>query len=433
MRKLFLIFLLGFSLTFSGCSWFESKPIFKPIPDEILKTISGTLFPFSVSVSTNATHRLEKDGKLVGYIASDIVKLKKFENQEVDIEGVWRHEKMHQIFWVERIHVKVKEKIEEIKIQKPQYNRFKMKDFSFKYPIGWSHTITPDDKAHFINKEDPQRRVFLTFSVRAFSSEEKKIEPNILINDFSGTKTITIEKGNEKEDVKLFSQKGVWEYRFVSQVKMDDFERKKEISKLIMSFVEGEENVQKAILEDKKLLAKEEESKIEKVEVLEDAKNEEKPHPNPLLEGEGTKNDSKKVEKNLEEAKGEETENNPEEVTKYKLGEYEEKIDNRAYSYSNSYRKMSLRVPYGFWYRGLGAQYGSVYEMGIAKHPVHKYSDAEIFVKIFYVDKPFKEMKEGIIKDRVILTKMRDEKTAYEVSGPLKYRDEMWSIFNTLK
>ncbi len=439
MKKIFsLIIILTISFGLSGCELtnpFKEKKAFEPLTEEVLETISGKLFPFSVSVSTNASHRLEKNSKLVAYIASDVVNLKKFENQEVDVTGVWRHEKMRQIFWVESIHIKTPKKI--IKNTEPKYERLKMKDFSFVYPNSWEKTLSPDDKAYFVDKKDSFRKVFLTFSVEPFSPEASTEKPNMKINEFSGIKTVKIENGIEKESVKLFSQKGIWQYNFESRVKPDDFERKKEILRLLMSFVEGEENVRNAIIEEQKALAKKESEKIE-IPKKPEENSEEKNSENNL---------DKKSEENTSESKTEITKNSSslnqdsEEKNKseknsekdYQFAVYEEKIDNRAYTYNNSYKGVFMKIPYGFWFRSLGAQYGSEHEVGIAKKQVNKYSDAEIFVKVFVIDKPLKNQKELVVKNRVILTKNRNKKTVYEVSGPEKYRDEIWSIFNSLK
>ena len=91
MKKTFFFGLLASLLTLTACVLPEKEDPFERLPEENLETIEGKLYPFSVSVSTRATHRLERDNKLVGYLASDLVQLAEFEGQEVMLEGVWRN------------------------------------------------------------------------------------------------------------------------------------------------------------------------------------------------------------------------------------------------------------------------------------------------------------------------------------------------------
>ena len=62
MKKSILL-ALGLAVTvLTACVLPEKEDPFERLPEENLETIEGKLFPFSVSVSTRATHRLEQDG-----------------------------------------------------------------------------------------------------------------------------------------------------------------------------------------------------------------------------------------------------------------------------------------------------------------------------------------------------------------------------------
>ena len=154
MKKTFFFGLVAALLTLTACVLPEQEDPFERLPEEHLETIEGKLFPFSVSVSTRATHRLERDGKLVGYLASDLVQLAEFEGQDVLLEGVWRNEKMRQIFWVEGIKVAVLAVKNE---EETGPERFSTKKFTMLVPSNWEYSLAPNGVAYFLNKEDPYK------------------------------------------------------------------------------------------------------------------------------------------------------------------------------------------------------------------------------------------------------------------------------------
>ena len=71
---------------------------FSRLPEEEIETLEGEVFPFSVSVSTRATHRLESNNRLVALLASEIVRLEDFEGQEVEMDGVRKRKKCGRFF-----------------------------------------------------------------------------------------------------------------------------------------------------------------------------------------------------------------------------------------------------------------------------------------------------------------------------------------------
>jgi len=178
MKKNFIWILGVVVLTLTACVLPEKEDPFERLPEEKLETIEGKLFPFSVSVSTRATHRLEQSSKLVGYLASDLVQLAEFEGQEVALEGVWRNEKMRQIFWVEGIKVQTLEELAEDE-NAPQ--RLTTKRFTMLLPAHWEYSLAPNGVAYFLNKEDPARRVFLTFGVEDYSLTTLKLKKPCLM------------------------------------------------------------------------------------------------------------------------------------------------------------------------------------------------------------------------------------------------------------
>ena len=270
MKKTFFFGLLASLLTLTACVLPEKEDPFERLPEENLETIEGKLYPFSVSVSTRATHRLERDNKLVGYLASDLVQLAEFEGQEVMLEGVWRNEKMRQIFWVEGIRVASLMTDEEEEETGPQ--RFSTKKFTMLVPNTWEYSLAPNGVVYFLNKEDPARRVFLTFSVEDYSPESGIDNPNISMNGFTGmNESTTDENGKEREVITLYSNIDPKKYVFTATYFFDDFETKKSVFDLLQSFVEGEAAVQEVVIDEQKAKA---EAEAEKLAASEAAKAE---------------------------------------------------------------------------------------------------------------------------------------------------------------
>ena len=421
-------------LMLSACFLPEQNDPFERIPEEPLETIIGKLFPFSVSVATRATHRLEQDGKLVGYLASDIVQLKEFEGREIALDGVWRHEKMRQIFWAEAIRLKDLTIVPDPEeVLEPQW--FTTKTFIFQYPGNWEVTTSPDGTAYFLEKSDPARQVFLTFKVEEYSPEAERIKPNILLNGFSGTKeTSTETSGREREKTLFFSNLQNKKYTFSANYDIENFDRKKEVFDLINSFVEGVDAVERVLEEVQKNKAKAEAEKLLDLPVTQDSEIPEAVSEDSILEG-----------ASLETEKTEETvlevpiPSGPETITDFLdpativKGEFVNLVDDRAYPYQSEYYGFSLKTPFGYWYRNFGPGYGTITEIGFADNAIDTAKDVKFYLRLIASEVPPTELQESIVKDRFTLTTARNKRSVFEISGPLQYRDAMFSVLQSIK
>ncbi len=455
--KFFTAIIIGFGILLTACVFPEKEDPFVRLPEEELKTLDGEIFPFSVSVATSATHRLEKDGKLVSYLASDVVRLEDFEGQKVEVDGVARNEKMREIFWVEA--VRLKDKKEEVEEEKTE-ERFLTKKFTFIYPKNWEYSLSPDGTAYFLDKEDPGRRVFLTFSVSEIEKEDKKTDPNVLISNLAGTKEVsTDEFGRERQELTLFSNLYDQKYSFIFTNSYEEFEKKKAFFKLLNSFVEGEENVRNAKKEDMRAQAKKEAEKIEE-ETGETGNGEEGTGkfqiPNDKLQTgkENSSGESKKSEgveessavkketgdKETEsllskfwEEKAEEADvsDKTEEVTSNK--EFKNLIDARSFNYDSGYYKFSMKVPYGFWFRNFGPSEEALTRIGFATYEFSTPGGSEYWVQIKESENSTQKTVERMDGDTLIIEHPRDFKSYFEASGPTKFRDAMMSILSSIQ
>jgi len=406
MKKTFFFGLLASLLTLTACVLPEKEDPFERLPEENLETIEGKLYPFSVSVSTRATHRLERDNKLVGYLASDLVQLAEFEGQEVMLEGVWRNEKMRQIFWVEGIRVASLMTDEEEEETGPQ--RFSTKKFTMLVPNTWEYSLAPNGVVYFLNKEDPARRVFLTFSVEDYSPESGIDNPNISMNGFTGmNESTTDENGKEREVITLYSNIDPKKYVFTATYFFDDFETKKSVFDLLQSFVEGEAAVQEVVIDEQKAKA---EAEAEKLAASEAAKA-------------------------VPEAAEVSTPvTTPVEATPVVVNEadYTNLIDDRAYDFESNLG-FSLKVPYGNWFRSFGTYEGSLASIGVANAPVNVASDAQLWLKVLTKDNPTDGTTELITGNGITLIKKRNDNSVYELTGPVAQRDTLWSIADSIQ
>ena len=446
MKKTFIFGLLATLLTLTACVLPEPEDPFERLPEENLETIEGKLFPFSVSVSTRATHRLEQDGKLVGYLASDLVQLAEFEGQEVLLEGIWRNEKMRQIFWVEGIKVASLMTDEEV-VDEP--TRFTTKKFTMVVPSNWEYSLAPNGVAYFLNREDPARRVFLTFGVEDYSPEADDVEPNIEMGVFKGIKeTSTDENGKERETITLFSNNEPKRYVFTATYFFDDFETKKSVFDLLQSFVEGEAAVQEVVIAEQVAKAKAEAEKLALAEAEKRANEAASAAENEDEEEEETSAvdrarglfggllSGREAPEELTETEADTTGAEPLPVepipTVVENSDYTNLIDDRAYDYESSLG-FSLKVPFGNWYRSFGAIDGALATVGVAKNPVNLTSDVQMWVKVLPKDQPAEDTTELITGAGVTLIKKRDNDSVYEITGPVAERDTLWSIADSIQ
>lgn len=442
MKKRFLLALTVVLLALTACVLPEKEDPFERLPEESLEVIEGRLFPFSVSVSTRATHRLERDQKLVGYVASDLVQLAEFEGQEVELEGVWRNEKMRQIFWVEAIKV---QDLETAEAEEAGPQRFTTKKFTMLLPPTWEYSLAPNGVAYFLNKEDPARRVFLTFAVEDYSVEAERIDTNIAMNGLRGIKEATTdENGKEREVITLFSALEPKKYVFTATYFFDDFETKKSVFDVLQSFVEGEEAVQEVVIAEQKAKAEAEAAKLAEAKADEDAAaaleeasdetaiEKAKDLIGELLEGEEKTPPAEVVEAETEGAPTE-PEGAVEPGPNFEPGaDYTNLIDARAYGYESQSLGFSLKVPYAFWFRNFGALQGTRISIGVADNPVNTTADVKLWVKVLAKDRPAEGTTELITSNGITLIKKRDDQSVFELTGPAAYRDALWSIADSI-
>ena len=435
-RTLLPACLVLFSFILNGCSVFTKEDPFARAPEKELQTLSGEVFPFSVSISTSATHRLEKDKKLVAYLFSDVVELAEFEGMKVEVDGFYSQEKMREIFSVEAIRLQGLDLEKEEKTDE----RFLTKKFTFLYPKHWEVSISPDGTAYFLDKNDPARRVFLTFSVEDITKKDKSSEPNILIANFTGIKKIeTDEFDRERQEVMLFSNISNQKYVFSLTSHFEEFEKKKAFFKLLNSFVEGEESVQVAQKEEKKELAKQEARKIKKEDLDDVSRSAVEVEPEQGQAAETVKQDESAIDilKNMFE-EDVPTESAIEKVVQMGTlpslpNPFTNLIDARAFDYKSDYYGFSVKIPYGYWFKNFGPKNGSLTRMAIADHEIADESKAEFWFAIIESPKPPSEITEMQSAGNVILKAPRTATSYFQIAGPERFRDAMWSVISAVE
>ena len=422
-----LSLICGTSVFLSSCSLPEKEDPFVRPPQTEIKTLSGEVFPFSVSVATSATHRLEENNKLVSYLASEIASLKEFEGQEVEVDGFFQKEKMREIFWVEAVRL-IDADIEH-GIPERTEERFITKKFTFLYPINWEYSLSPDGVAYFLDKNDPARRVFLTFGVNDLTKADKKEEPNVLIANLSGKKEITTDEfDRERQVITLFSNIYEQKYEFIFTHNYEEFEKKKSFFKLLNSFQEGEANVLEAKKEDQKKQAAEEARKIKETPVESEITTPEEEGSPSITEGDSTEGDTSEEPLSVVETETTETE-----TAAPALPPYTDLINQKAFLYENDYLGLSMKFPYGFWYQNFGEGKVSLARLGAAKNPINGEGDVQIWIQILEVKNPPKQATERQENEQLYINWPRDEKSFFKASGPVKQRDAMLSILNSIQ
>ena len=435
------------AVVISACVFPGKEDPFSRVSQERMETLSGEVFPFSVSVATRVTHRLEDNGKLVAFLASDIVRLDDFEGRRVEVDGVRRKEKMREIFWVSAIRLMdLAEKTQE----EPLDERYTTKRFSFVYPPTWELSMSPSGVVHFLDKSDPARRVFLTFEAEDIERGDKKVDPDVLIANLAGTKKITTDElDRERQELMLFSNIYEKKYKFIFTSAFEEFEKKKSFFKLLNSFVEGEENVLKAKEGDLKLIAEHEAQKIQisnEQAVVE--KKEEEPKSESILDklfgGEEKPAEEVTPEENAPVA--EKTEETPQATTPAAPakedaspfvsaagGDFKNLIDDKAFLYESQYYGFRMWVPYGYWFRNFGPSENAVTRIGFSDQDFTDPVDAKFWLEVLNDANPPKAFTESVNDTRVVIDSPRDDKSFFKFNGLKTYRDAMRSIQATVE
>jgi hypothetical protein len=449
MKKLLLSAIL--LVTLSACSWQQSEDPFAIQPEDKRVTLEGEIFPFDVSVSTKATHRLENNGSLAALLTSDIVRLDVFERKKVSVTGVKRTEKMREILVVEKVELQTVA-IEDV--PEKTEARFLAKDFTFVYPSRWTYSTSPDGLAYFAQKDESLRRVFLKFKVASITPEDRKLDLSVQIAGLTGIKDIsTDELDREVQKITLFSNIGNNKYEFEFTASYEEFDKKKSFFALLNSFTEGEEAVLAAkeldLKQDSEILEKKLEEEQRKQDLEELIKNSTKDLPvNEDTAGDNLSELIDKVqsiipkkpadtlaeveESFLEEITEEVVE--PESATEVSIIDqpvFINLINANAFAYASAGFGFNMKVPFGFWFRNFGAIDGSLMTMGFADQDFSALGDADFTLEIQPGSKA--ELTESKTDTTVSIAFSRNEESHFILSGPVEYRNAMYSIWSTLE
>lgn len=462
MRFLFHKYLLTFLIIFlalgiSACMLplekEENENFFeKGVQREII-TLDGEIYPFSVSISTRATHRLANiDGKLIAYLYSEIVDLESFENRIVEVDGYWQRENMQEVFYVEAIRLQ-NTSLEEVE-EEPLPRRFETRRFTFTFPPDWEYSLAPDGVAHFLDKKDQNRTVFLMFSVEDLNREDFQKEPNISVSGMMGVREITSPSDHqERQVVDMFSNVYDKKYHFVF---MGDEEEKQDFLQMMNSFVEGEEQVKNVIEREKRMLAEREASKLE-AQALAQEQNPEDEKSEDLKKGEEETGDADFLEDSFPEDQG--TGDVREIAQKYLLEkdldepssetnvpslteeerqailsrEFTNLIDENAFLYRSDYYSLSLKVPFGYWFRNFGPQEGTIFSIGFADNEISQKKEVDFWLHGIASPAPEKEFQEFFENGNLVITFPRDHTSHFRWEGPVSFRDAMQSILLSIE
>jgi len=208
---------------------------------------------------------------------------------------------------------------------------------------------------------------------------------------------------------------------------------------VLQSFVEGEEAVQEVVIAEQKAKAAEEAERLALAEAAEKANAEAKES---VQEEDTAVEKAKDLISGLLDSEAEpepvtevETPTTPvvaEEPTIVASEDYKNLIDSRAYNYESQSLGFSLKVPFAFWFRNFGALTGSKISIGVADNPVNTTRDVKMWVRVLSKDNPAEGTTELITGSGVTLIKKRDATSVYEITGPIGYRDALWSIADSI-
>lgn len=443
MKKLVLSIIL--LATLSACSWQKSEDPFAIQPEDERVILEGEIFPFDVSVSTKATHRLENNGSLAALLTSDIVKLEIFERKKVAVTGVKRTEKMREILVVEKIELQTTE-VEDI--PEKTEARFLAKDFTFVYPVAWEYSTSPDGTAYFSERQASLRRVFLKFSVIPMMAADKKIDLSVKIAGLMGVKDInTDELDREVQKITLFSNISNNKYEFEFTASYEEFEKKKAFFSLLNSFTEGLDSVAAAkesdLKEDAKILERKlaENKKQKELELLI-----EKATKDPIEKNDNLTNLLDKVQsmvpKNSVDMLADVEEDFLEEsVTDIDDSRVEVFLDERpvftnlinanAFTYVSKGFGFNMKVPFGFWFRNFGVVDASLMAIGFADQEFSTISEADFTLSI---ESGAKEaLMELTTENELELFFPRNVNSHFVFRGSEFYRNAMYSIWSTIE
>lgn len=362
----------------------------------------GVIEPFSQGSVPSITHRLEQDGRLQAYLRSEIIDLTDFEGREVVVIGQTESEKMREIFVVESLLIKGLEVPTETKI-------FSEQDVAFLYPAYWSYTSSPDGKYYFIDETDVARKVFLTFSAKGLTREDKSQDPNIEIAGFAGIKKVdTDQRGQDIQSISLWSKQKPFKYDFLLTTKIDQIDKKEAFLKTLESFVEGQravtnlkniQNQQRATAQLDQLENKAGGGKVNKMKVGVD--------PTPT-----EKNQIKTIETR----------------TKTVDQSFQNLIDDRAFTYKSDFYRFQIQVPYGYWFRNYGATDSTLGQIGFADEEITGRGVVDFWLEILSDTQGLEQAVFSVDENQYEIVFPRNNQTKYRLRGSVKFKDAMRSI-----
>ena len=265
----------------------------------------------------------------------------------------------------------------------------------------------------------------------------------------TGIKDIsTDEFDRERQEITLFSNISNQKYKFVFTHNFEEFEKKKSFFKLLNSFLEGEENVLKAKKQDLKVEAEKEAEKARaKGGGQLKIKNEEslyvKTSQDRLIMEERmnkrNEGDAQASRQSSERTSEEEVNFDPEGIEEASkpvpvaLKDFVNLIDERAYPYESEYYKLSMKFPFGYWFRNFGPSETTITRLGAAKQKINSEDDVHFWIEIIGVENPPRETTERQEEDRLIINWPRTEKSFFRATGATNFRDAMLSTLSSIQ
>jgi len=430
ITKWFLIFSAGFLL--SGCL---SQKTYNPMDrfeSGSIETIEGTVLPFSVNIATDATHRLEREGKLVAFLASDVVDLTESEGQYMEVSGVFEAEKMRQIFWIQSAE-KTEKGTVEVETDEKKSEQFTADMYRFDYPSTWKFIKNEDGVQYFSDKNDALNRVFMSFESRNIKNESQ--EYPLTIAGLKAYKNMQLdEDGTERQEVLLKSviNEGQ-EYRFWFQSDKNEFDKKRAFSAALNSFSEGEQ-VTEEVQEETEIQEKTEEVKSDDAEIKNDT--DEKADIDIVdTENENTEEEIKEDKiPNLDTDAPTLPENNAAAVSIPEDGSYKNLVadGSKFHTYTSSASGIDIRIPYRYWYRNFGARNGAVTEMGFSIKGDPADEGSEFTLRVEKTNNPPSKKSESAEGQYLTITVPRNNATLYKITGPASARDAMMSVAGSI-
>jgi hypothetical protein len=265
------------------------------------------------------------------------------------------------------------------------------------------------------------------------------MKPTVSIGVFKGTKSVMGDQlGREQQKIVLWSNDSNKKYTFSFTANFEEFEKKKAFYQLLNSFIEGEEAVRAAEAEDRRLQAEREAQKVRELTTKPEVSEEE------VITAEGKEEKTETVEtegvfsrlfgsKEKVDVEGA-LEKVAEAVADIPLKEdFKNVIDAKAFPYSSTQLKFSMKAPWGYWFKNVGSDDSLLLKFGFAKHEITGVADSEFFLEIVPSENPVVTARERKADGELFIEWARNEDSFFRLHGPESSRDTMRSIQSTVK